>query len=122
MAIVANGRAARTRFERLERWRAADLLRAELETGRTHQIRVHLLSIGHPVVGDRVYAPAAERGVTGPDRHWASELLRRAERQFLHAAELRFEHPRTGEILSFESPLPEPLAAAAAWARSTSGG
>ena len=122
MAIVRAGRPALTRFERLERWRAADLLRAELETGRTHQIRVHLLSIGHPVVGDAVYATGAERGVSGPDRHWAVELARRAGRQFLHAAALRFEHPRTGEVLSFESPLPEPLASAAAWARTTSGG
>ena len=122
MAIVPAGRPARTRFERLERWRAADVLRAELETGRTHQIRVHLSSIGHPVVGDAVYAAGAERGVSGPDRRWAAELARRAGRQFLHAAALRFEHPRTGEIMSFESPLPEPLASAAAWARSTSGG
>jgi 23S rRNA pseudouridine1911/1915/1917 synthase len=122
MAIVANGRAAKTRFEQLERWRAAELLRAELETGRTHQIRVHLLSIGHPVVGDAVYAPGAERGVSGPDRRWAAELARRVGRQFLHAAGLHFAHPRTGEVLTFESPLPEPLASAAAWARATSGG
>lgn len=122
MAVVQGGRPARTRFERLERWRAAELLRAELETGRTHQIRVHLLSIGHPVVGDAVYAPGAERGVSGPDRRWAAELARRVGRQFLHAAGLRFAHPRTGEMLVFESPLPEPLASAAAWARATSGG
>jgi 23S rRNA pseudouridine1911/1915/1917 synthase len=119
MGVVPEGRPARTRFTRLERWSAADLLRAELETGRTHQIRVHLQSIGHPVVGDRTYIGGGERGMSGPARAWARELMRRLPRQFLHAAELEFEHPRTGERLRFESPLPEDLAAAAAWARSS---
>jgi 23S rRNA pseudouridine1911/1915/1917 synthase len=121
MAVVADGRPARTHFRRLERWRAADLLRAELETGRTHQIRVHLLHLGHPVVGDATYAAAREKGFGGPERGWAQALARRVPRQFLHAAELRFEHPRTREPLRFESPLPPDLAAAAAWARETSG-
>jgi 23S rRNA pseudouridine1911/1915/1917 synthase len=116
MAVLPDGRRAVTRLERLERWQAADLLRAELETGRTHQIRVHLAHIGHPVVGDRTYGPAAVRGISGPDRHWASELARRVERQFLHAAELRFMHPRTGEPMRFEAPLPPDLAEAAEWA------
>ena len=122
MAVVEQGRSARTRFHRLERWRAADLLTAELETGRTHQIRVHLLSIGHPVVGDRTYGTGAERGVSGPDRRWAAELVRQTPRQFLHAAELSFHHPVTGESLTFRSPLPADLRSVAAWARSTSGG
>ncbi|MGH7507709.1 MAG: RluA family pseudouridine synthase [Longimicrobiales bacterium] len=122
MAVVERGRPARTRFRRLERWRAAELLRAELETGRTHQIRVHLQSIGHPVVGDRTYARGAERGVSGPDQPWAAELGRRVPRQFLHAAELSFPHPRTGQPLTFRSSLPPDLAEAAAWARTTSGG
>lgn len=117
MAVVEGGRPARTRFRRLERWRAADLLRAELDTGRTHQIRVHLLHLGHPVVGDRTYAPERHRAVSGPDRAWAAGLARRVPRQFLHAAELRFTHPRTGEPLEFRSPLPPDLAAAAEWAR-----
>jgi len=120
MAVVEGGRPARTRLRRLERWRAADLLRAELETGRTHQIRVHLAAIGHAVVGDRTYGAGAERGISGPDRAWARALARRVPRQFLHATELAFPHPRTGERLVFHSPLPPDLAAAAAWARRTS--
>jgi 23S rRNA pseudouridine1911/1915/1917 synthase len=116
MAVMADGRGAVTRLHRLERWPAADLLRVELETGRTHQIRVHLAHIGHPVVGDGTYGPKALRGIGGPDRMWALELSRRVARQFLHAAELRFLHPRTGAVLRFESPLPPDLAAAAEWA------
>lgn len=117
MAVVEEGRAARTRFLRLERWRAADLLRAELDTGRTHQIRVHLRHVGHPVVGDDVYGKGWERGFGGRDRAWAAELARRAERQFLHAAELEFRHPRDGRPLRFTSPLPDDLQAVADWAR-----
>jgi 23S rRNA pseudouridine1911/1915/1917 synthase len=118
MAVVEGGRPARTRFRRLERWRAADLLRAELDTGRTHQIRVHLLHLGHPVVGDRTYAPERHRAFSGPDRAWAAGLAKRVPRQFLHAAELRFTHPRTGRPMEFHAPLPPDLAAAAEWARS----
>ncbi|MDB4949268.1 MAG: ribosomal large subunit pseudouridine synthase [Gemmatimonadetes bacterium] len=117
MAVNASGRRAVTHFKRLEQWRAADLLRAELETGRTHQIRVHLLHLGHPVVGDRTYAPTAVKGIAPQDRPWASGLSKRVRRQFLHAAELRFMHPRTGEELRFEAALPPELAAAAEWAR-----
>ena len=117
MAVVPDGRPARTRFIRLERWRAAELVRAELDTGRTHQIRVHLLHLGHPVVGDATYAPDRHRGFGGPERAWAAGLARRVRRQFLHAAELRFTHPRTGEPMRFDSPLPPDLAAAAEWAR-----
>jgi 23S rRNA pseudouridine1911/1915/1917 synthase len=117
MAVVEGGRPARTRFTRVERWRAADLVRAELETGRTHQIRVHLLHLGHPVVGDRTYAPERHRGVSGAHRAWAAALARRVPRQFLHAAELRFTHPRTGVPVELRSPLPPDLAAAAEWAR-----
>jgi len=121
MAVVAGGRPAATRFRRLERWVAADLLRAELETGRTHQIRVHLASIGHPVVGDQVYGRGAERGVSGPGQTWARELAQRTPRQFLHAAELSLRHPRTGEPLHFTSELPPDLAAVARWARGEAG-
>lgn len=116
-AVVEGGRRAVTHFRVLERWRAADLLRADLETGRTHQIRVHLLHVGHPVVGDATYGPKRERGVSGPARAWAAELARRVPRQFLHAAELRFRHPRSGADLRFEAPLPPDLLAAAEWAR-----
>jgi 23S rRNA pseudouridine1911/1915/1917 synthase len=119
MAVLPDGRAARTRVRRLARWRAADLVQAELETGRTHQIRVHLMHIGHPVVGDATYGQAAERGMSGPDRGWAAELARRVPRQFLHAARLRFAHPRTGAALRFDSRLPPDLADAAQWAQAT---
>jgi 23S rRNA pseudouridine1911/1915/1917 synthase len=117
MAVVEGGRPARTRFRRLERWRAADLVRAELDTGRTHQIRVHLLHLGHPVVGDATYAPERHRAVSGPARAWAAALARRVPRQFLHAAELRFDHPRSREPMEFHAPLPPDLVAAAEWAR-----
>jgi 23S rRNA-/tRNA-specific pseudouridylate synthase len=110
-------RPAVTEIERLERWKAADFLRVRLLTGRTHQIRVHLRHIGHPVVGDRQYAAGWERGLEG---RWPQELARRVTRQFLHAAELRFAHPMTGEPLEFSAALPEGLAAAVEWARRTS--
>jgi len=117
MAVVEGGRTARTRLHRLERWRAADFIRAELDTGRTHQIRVHLAYLGHPVVGDAVYGGAGARGISGPDRAWAQALEKRTPRQFLHAAELGFRHPRTGEPMHFTAALPDDLAAAAEWAR-----
>ena len=122
MAVVEGGRPARTHLERVERWVAADLLRARLETGRTHQIRVHLAWLGHPVVGDGTYGGGAERGISGPGRAWARALAARVPRQFLHAAELHLRHPRSGEALHFTSPLPPDLARAAEWARETSRG
>jgi 23S rRNA pseudouridine1911/1915/1917 synthase len=120
--VPVGGRRAVTHFRRLEQWRAADLLRAELETGRTHQIRVHLLHLGHPVVGDRTYAPPGVAGIAPQDRLWATGLLKRVPRQFLHAAELRFVHPRTGAEMRFEAPLPEDLRKAAEWARNAAPG
>ena len=116
MAVVESGRAARTRFKRLERWKGADLLLAELQTGRTHQIRVHLLSIGHPVVGDELYAPAPTKR-TGPAAGWARSFAKLVGRQFLHATELAFRHPRSGDVLRFRSDLPADLKPAADWAR-----
>jgi 23S rRNA pseudouridine1911/1915/1917 synthase len=99
MAIVNKGRSAKTDLIRLARFDAGDLLRAHLHSGRTHQIRVHLASIGHPVMGDDVYGGGGGRRVAGlpPKRH------------FLHAAWLAFKHPVTGEPLDFRSPLPEDL-------------
>jgi len=99
MAIVSTGRAARTDFYRLARFGSADLLRAHLHSGRTHQIRVHTASVGHPVVGDDVYGGGGGRRLAGlPPR-----------RQFLHAAWLRLHHPITGVALDFRSPLPPEL-------------
>ena len=99
MAIVNKGRPAKTDLIRLARFDAGDFLRAHLHSGRTHQIRVHLASIGHPVMGDDVYGGGGGRRVAGlpPKRH------------FLHAAWLAFNHPVTGKPLDFRSPLPEDL-------------
>ncbi len=117
MAVVEDGRPSVTHVRRLERWPAADLLAIRLETGRTHQIRVHLSDSGHPVVGDPMYGPGWERGMTGAGGVWATQFRRRVGRLFLHAARLSFEHPESGETLTFTSQLPEPLAGAVEWAR-----
>lgn len=117
-AVVPDGRRAVTRVRVAERWPAAELLDVALETGRTHQIRVHLASLGHPVVGDETYGAGWERGMSGPVRGWARAFAARVPRQFLHAARLSFDHPATGERMRFESPLPPDLEAAAEWARS----
>jgi 23S rRNA pseudouridine1911/1915/1917 synthase len=99
MAVVLSGREARTTLIRLARFEAVDLLRAHLHTGRTHQIRVHLASIGHPLVGDDIYGGGGGR-----------RLLRLAPgRQFLHAAWLRFRHPTSGELMDLRSALPADL-------------
>jgi 23S rRNA pseudouridine1911/1915/1917 synthase len=99
MAIVSSGRPARTDFVRLARFDSADLLRAKLHSGRTHQIRVHLASLGHPVAGDDTYGGGGGRRLIGlpPRRH------------FLHAAWLTFRHPVTGDMLDLRSPLPPDL-------------
>jgi 23S rRNA pseudouridine1911/1915/1917 synthase len=106
MAIVSNGRLARTDFVRLARFDAVDLLRAHLHTGRTHQIRVHLSSVGHPVVGDDTYGGGGGRRLVGlpPRRH------------FLHAAWLVFRHPGDGRTVDVRSPLPPDLRRALALA------
>lgn len=116
MAVVEGGRHAVTHYRRLERWPSAEYLGVRLETGRTHQVRVHLRALGHPVVGDLIYAPRWERGFVGAGGHWAEEFARRCGRMFLHAARLVFRHPRSGERMDFTSPLPEPLLGAAQWA------
>lgn len=121
MAVVEAGRPSLTHFRRLERWRAADLLAIRLHTGRTHQIRVHLRSLGHPVVCDPIYGPHWERGLLGAGGRWAAELDRRAGRLFLHAARLSFVHPATQREMSFTSSFPERLQAAVEWARTAGG-
>ncbi len=93
MAVVEDGRTARTCYRVLERFERATLVRLSLETGRTHQIRVHLAYLGHPLVGDGVYG-------RGPGN---------LGRQFLHACRLGFEHPSSGEFVEFSSKLPEDL-------------
>jgi 23S rRNA pseudouridine1911/1915/1917 synthase len=93
MAIVEGGREATTGYRVIERLRGVSLVEARPKTGRTHQIRVHLAAIGHPIVGDRLYGHG-------------SELV---QRQFLHAARIAFTHPRTDERMEFEAPLPDDL-------------
>ena len=98
MTVSARGRPARTRYEvlaRLDHPLALSELECQLETGRTHQIRVHLAAIGHPVAGDQRYG--GERPQLG------------LERPFLHADHLAFDHPTSGQRLSFSSPLPADL-------------
>lgn len=98
MAITATGsREARTHFRVMQRFSHHTLLLLQLETGRTHQIRVHLRAIGYPIVGDPVYGPTGKRN-TLP-----------LSRQFLHAYQLAFTHPITGQRLELEAPLPEDL-------------
>jgi len=116
-AVREDGRAAVTHARVRERWQAAQLLEVALETGRTHQIRVHLAHVGHPIVGDAVYGAGWGRGMSGPARLWARELARRVPRQFLHATELAFDHPVTGEPARFRAPLPDDLEPVASWAR-----
>ena len=103
----AASRQARTHFSVIELLGAETYLEARLETGRTHQIRAHFAAIGHPLSGDTTYG--------GADPHALG-------RQFLHAHRLAFEHPETGERLSFVSELPEDLGAALEAARLQSGG
>lgn len=99
-------REARTHFEVVEALHAAALLRIVLDTGRTHQIRVHMRAIGHPVSGDSAYGGSVRYGLT---------------RQFLHAARLSFPHPRSGAPVDVSSPLPDDLAAALESARAEAG-
>jgi 23S rRNA pseudouridine1911/1915/1917 synthase len=117
MAVVKAGRYAVTRFRVLESWAGAELLEVALGTGRTHQIRVHLAHIGHPVVGDEVYGVGWQKGMSGGKiSSWAQEMHRRVGRQFLHAWRLSFCHPDTGEVMKFERDLPEDLRECADWA------
>jgi 23S rRNA pseudouridine1911/1915/1917 synthase len=115
MAVRPGGRAAVTHWQVLERYAGQDrrpvasLLACDLETGRTHQIRVHLAHIGHPLLGDDVYGPGFKTKTAhlGPA---ARESLASLARQALHAHMLVFEHPATGEIMQFRSELPPELA------------
>jgi 23S rRNA pseudouridine1911/1915/1917 synthase len=102
------GKKAITRFSVLERFSLASYATASLETGRTHQIRVHFSHVGHPVFGDPQYGGRTRSlsRLSGERRREASHLLRLIERPALHAAELIFKHPLSGELLSFEAPLP----------------
>jgi 23S rRNA pseudouridine1911/1915/1917 synthase len=121
MAVTKGGRSAVTHYRRIDAFgTAACLLDCRLETGRTHQIRVHLAHIGHPLVGDPVYLrrlPAAARGLPEAERR----LLAGFPRQALHARSLGFRHPCTGAALRFETPLPADFLALLAGLRARQG-
>jgi 23S rRNA pseudouridine1911/1915/1917 synthase len=105
IAIVKDGRGKRavTHWRRIKSWRDAALVECRLETGRTHQVRVHMASIGHPLLGDPVYGRSPTKRL--------QELLKSLNfrRQALHAAVLGFTHPVSGHRLSFESPIPNDM-------------
>jgi 23S rRNA pseudouridine1911/1915/1917 synthase len=109
MAVVAKGgKAARTRYAVIRAAGAsASLLECRLETGRTHQIRVHLANLGHPVVGDPLYGGSAARRRSVPEA--VREAIARAGRIALHARELVFVHPASGERLRFRSRTPNDM-------------
>lgn len=104
MAVVLRGKPARTHVSVMERFGVATLLRCRLETGRTHQIRVHLAAIGHPLLGDPVYGRCNARAPDGAP--W-----RKFSRQALHATRLALPHPVTGQVMAWEAPPPADLAA-----------
>jgi 23S rRNA pseudouridine1911/1915/1917 synthase len=111
MAVVQgpHGKPARTRWRVLERFGPATLVEARLETGRTHQIRVHFASLRLPVLGDPVYGGRARKSLSlrQSERSLSVSLLRGMRRQALHAAELELVHPETLERMRFKSALPE---------------
>ena len=105
MAVVPGGRQARTYYRPLERFGCATLLECRLETGRTHQIRVHLAAIGHPLLGDPVYGPRQES---------EAERITGLKRQGLHARRLALDHPVSGKRMRFRAELPADLKTALA--------
>ncbi len=121
MAVVTTGKAARTHYRVLERFVDCTLIECALESGRTHQIRVHMTAVGHPLVGDPTYGSGVSRLPKGPP----------FSRQALHASRLAFLHPLTGEAMLWRSALPADMAqmleslrrqAALAWADPVAGG
>ena len=100
MAVVQSGKPARTHFRVVERFIDCTLVECALETGRTHQIRVHMTALGHPLVGDQVYGSGASRVPIGPE----------FPRQALHARRLGLVHPATGKPMLWKSNMPEDMA------------
>jgi 23S rRNA pseudouridine1911/1915/1917 synthase len=107
MAVHEMGKPATTHFRVAEKFRAHTRLRLRLETGRTHQIRVHMAYLNHPLVGDQLYG-----GRPRPPKNATPQLfaqLRDFKRQALHAVRLQIEHPVTGETMRWEAPIPEDM-------------
>lgn len=113
MAVVENGKSAVTGYAVLERFAYLSLVRLRLQTGRTHQIRVHLAHVGHPVFGDPTYNGRRMMYGPGTPRQKAEvqKMLDLMPRQALHARTIGFRHPATGEEVAFASPLPADMAA-----------
>jgi 23S rRNA pseudouridine1911/1915/1917 synthase len=107
MAVVRNGKQAVTHYRVQERFRCHTLVRVKLETGRTHQIRVHMAHIKHPLLGDPVYG-GRQRTPTGADEELL-QYLRQFKRQALHATRLCLQHPSTGETMCWDSPMPDDM-------------
>ena len=104
MAVVESGKPATTHYQIEEQFPSCTLLRCRLETGRTHQIRVHMAHIGHPLVGDRTYLKGAQKCVPQ-----LRELLNGFPRQALHATRLALEHPVSGETMEWQAQLPQDM-------------
>jgi len=114
VAAGAGAREAWTSYKVLERMKAATLVEALLHTGRTHQIRVHFLHLGHPVVGDAIYG-------RGANKRFKELTSRAAPRQMLHARRISFTHPGTGKKMTFEAPWPADFRAMLDWLKSPPG-
>ncbi len=110
------GRAAITRWKKVEEFDSCALLEIIPQTGRTHQIRVHLSSIGHPLLGDPLYGRKGRPGAIHDPV--LKESVKRMNRQALHAQRLEFTHPRTGERVQFVSPIPQDMMEVLEWLRS----
>ena len=112
MSVVSRGgKPARTLWRVVERFGLAARMELNLDTGRTHQIRVHMAHLGHPVVGDATYGGRVRKllSLREPQRSLATQLLGRLPRQALHALELQFSHPVSARPLSFSSPWPNDI-------------
>jgi len=111
MVIHKDGKHAVTHYEVLEELPLTSYLKLNLETGRTHQIRVHLASIGHPVFSDATYGGRGKQlaGLNHDKTRFATQLLKRFNRQMLHARTLAFIHPVSGELMRFETPIPQDM-------------
>lgn len=110
MAVMPEGmgREAVTHYRVMERYRSHTRLKLRLETGRTHQIRVHMASLHHPLLGDTQYGGRRIKHIAGASAE-LDQALNAYRHQALHASHIEFEHPVTGEILSFDAPVPEEM-------------